>query len=416
MHKKMCVIIVISITLFAKSIIAQVNINGGLTIHEAVKKGLENNYELQFLNKLIETSKAEKRQNSLYQNPEFEIEAENILGNDDLRGFSGSEITTTISQNIQLGGKISSKGKISEINISLAEWDYETKKLDVITSIRKSFIQVLTIKKLVEKNSELAKISTELLNNLIQRVKVGKISPAEVSRAKIIMNNLETEIASLKSDYEYSLFELATLINESNLFIEKLNGELKMIDEIVEYDSLSKKLKNNLNLKRFEIEFEKQNAILAYEESASIPDLRISAGYKRHNEINANTFLVGASIPLPIFNRNQGALQMAKIGIDKKRIEYEYTKQRLTLKLNLLYNKLKMLLNSSKRLKNESILNAEEAFRIIKEGNIVGRFTILDVLDAERTLFELENQYLIIQGDINLLLIEIDGLTMSTEN
>ncbi len=416
MHKKMCVIIVISITLFAKSIIAQVNINGGLTIHEAVKKGLENNYELQILNKLIETSKAEKRQNSLYQNPEFEIEAENILGNDDLRGFSGSEITTTISQNIQLGGKISSKGKISEINISLAEWDYETKKLDVITSIRKSFIQVLTIKKLVEKNSELAKISTELLNNLIQRVKVGKISPAEVSRAKIIMNNLETEIASLKSDYEYSLFELATLINESNLFIEKLNGELKMIDEIVEYDSLSKKLKNNLNLKRFEIEFEKQNAILAYEESASIPDLRISAGYKRHNEINANTFLVGASIPLPIFNRNQGALQMAKIGIDKKRIEYEYTKQRLTLKLNLLYNKLKMLLNSSKRLKNESILNAEEAFRIIKEGNIVGRFTILDVLDAERTLFELENQYLIIQGDINLLLIEIDGLTMSTEN
>ena len=49
-------------------------------------------------------------------------------------------------------------------------------------------------------------------------------------------------------------------------------------------------------------------------------------------------------------------------------------------------------------------------FKIIKEGNLVGRFAILDVLDAERTLFELQNQYLNVIGEIHSVETEIEGL------
>ncbi len=73
-----------------------------------------------------------------------------------------------------------------------------------------------------------------------------------------------------------------------------------------------------------------------------------------------------------------------------------------------------MLLTSAERLKSESLPVAEEAFKIINEGNSVGRFTILDVLDTQRTLFEIQNQYLTILKDINTTIIKIEGLTVSS--
>jgi cobalt-zinc-cadmium efflux system outer membrane protein len=128
------------------------------------------------------------------------------------------------------------------------------------------------------------------------------------------------------------------------------------------------------------------------------------------NDAKANTFLVGAAIPLPIFDRNQGSIQEAKIRFDQKKREYYSVKNRLTLQLNVLYKRLKTLIETADQLSGESIPEAEEAFKIIKQGNLVGRFAIIDVLDAERTLFELQNQYLNIVGQIHSTQIEIEGL------
>lgn len=416
MHKVMCILTIISLLFLSSALSAQRMDNNELTIENAVNKGIKNSYELQILLKAIDASEALKMQNSLYPNPEFAIVAENILGSNGFSGLRGSEITASLSQNILLAGKLSKLEKVSEVDISLAEWDYEAKRLEIVTDIRKAFTKAIVIKKLIEKNNELFKISNELVLNLNKRVKVGRISPAEVSRAKIILNNLEIEISSLNSEYESSIFELSILINDPNLIIESVDGEVKFVEEIIQYDSLYTMLKNNPNLKRFESEYSRQKAVISYEESKSVPDLTLSAGYRRLSEKNANTFLIGASMPIPIFDSNQGNIQASRIDLDKKRLEYEQTKNRFTLKLNLLYNRLRMLIDTSSKLKSGSIPEAVEAFRIIKEGNLRGRFTILDMLDVERTLFEIENQYLNIQGEINALLVEIEGLTTKIIN
>ncbi len=413
MHKLMCILTVVLLSVLAFHVKAQSVSGDSLTINAAVNTAIENNPELQVLLKKIEASKAIKIQSGLMPNPEFGLEAENILGNNDFEGFRGSEITATVSQNILLAGKINKLEKIADKEISLAEWNYEAKRLEIIIDVRKAFNNALAIKRLSQKNSELIKISNEFIVNLKRRVKAGKISPAEVSRSQIILNLLEININKLKSDYDEAIFKLKTLLNDSDQSFETLKGKLKEIETLPDYDSLLSKLKNNPNLKRFESEYDKQKAVITFEESKQIPDLTISAGYKRLNEVNANTFLVGLSLPLPIFNRNQGSIQEAKIRLDQKSIEYNVVKNKLTFQLNLYYSKLKMLLTSANRLKNESIPIAKEAFKIINEGNLVGRFTILDVLDAQRTLFEIQNQYLTILSNINTTVIEIEGLTVS---
>jgi cobalt-zinc-cadmium efflux system outer membrane protein len=214
----------------------------------------------------------------------------------------------------------------------------------------------------------------------------------------------------LKSEYENYKSELLSLIYQPDLTIDELIGELEYPVDVPSYDSLLNQLTNNPKLKRYESEYDKQTAIVNLEESKAVPDLTISVGFKRLNDAKANTFLVGASIPLLIFDRNQGAIQEAKIRVDQKQREYFSVKNRLTLQLNVLYKRLNTLIETAAQLNSESIPEAEDAFQIIKEGNLVGRFAIIDVLDAERTLFELQNQYLNIIGQIHSTQTEIEGL------
>jgi len=381
-----------------------------LTLKFAVDAAIKNNPELELLRKEISALESVKLQNGLYPNPEFDFEAENILGREDFGGFKGSEITAKISQSILFAGKISKRTKIAEANITLAEWDYEVKRLTIITDVRKAFASALSTQTLIKKNKELITISNELISNLERRVEAGKISPAEVSRAVIILNSLQIELNRLQSEYDISIAELKSLMFQPGLSFISLEGGMESVTELPSYDSLVLQLDNNPSLKRYKSEYEKQQAVINYEESKAIPDINISAGYKRLNEAKANTFLIGASIPIPIFDRNQGSIQEAQIRYDQKRIEKESIENKLRLNLGVLYNRFQTLLNTSVQLKNKSIPQAQETFKIIKEGNQVGRFAILDIIDAERTLFELQNQYLSVIGEIVIVKTEIEGL------
>ncbi len=411
MRRVMSLLALLLLGIIISEIEAQSNVNNELTMEIAEKIGIKNNPELQYLVQNIDVRKAVKLQSGLLSNPELGLEAENIFGTGDFSGFSGSEITASLSQNFQLAGKISKREMVAEIDVSLAEWDYYAKRLEVITEIRKAFTSALATQKLIKKNNELIKISEKLIINLEKRVEAGKISPAEVSRAQIILNSLQIDINRLEADYDSAIFELTALINNPNLSIEELVGDLKNVEKLPDYDFLYSKLLNNPNLKRYTSEYNKQKAIIDLEESKSIPDLTVSAGYKRITEIEVNTFVLGASMPLPIFDSNQGSIEEAQIKLDQKNKEYESIKNRLTLRLNLLYRRFEMLLAISEKIKNESIPDAKESFKIISKGNLLGRFTILDVLDAERTLFEVQNQHINTLSDINLVIVEIEGLT-----
>jgi len=408
MHKTVFIISAVVFGLFTITIYGQTS--GELTIEKAVSLAIQNNPELKTLRYEIDALEAVKLQSGLMPNPEFEVEAENILGSKDFNGFDNSEITAVISQDILLAGKIDKRVKVAEADISLAEWDYETKRIEIITNIRKAFQKALAVQLLIDKNEELIKISEEFIANLQKRVDAGKISPAEISRAKIILNSVQIDLNRLQSEYENYKSELLSFIYQPDLTIDSLAGKLKYPVDIPVYDSLLVQLGNNPNLKRYESEYGKQKAVINLEESKSVPDITISAGFRRLNDAKANTFLIGASIPLPIFDRNQGSIQEAKIRFDQKKREFEVVQNRLTLQLNVLYKRLKTLIKTAEQLKNESIPQAEEAFKIIKEGNLVGRFAILDVLDAERTLFELQNQYLSVIGEIHSVETEIEGL------
>ena len=78
--------------------------------------------------------------------------------------------------------------------------------------------------------------------------------------------------------------------------------------------------------------------------------------------------------------------------------------------LSSVYNTLINLHHEVTTLKNEILPDAEKAFKMIKEGSMRGRFTMLDVLDAERTFFQMQSQYIRAITDFQIAKIEIEHL------
>lgn len=299
MSKMMYLVSICLFFVLFSNISGQTNGGGLLTIEKAIKLAIENNPDLKVLSDEIQARKAIEIQSSLLPNPEFGVETENIFGNKDFSGFNNSEISAHLSQDILLAGKIDKRVEVAESDISLAEWDYEIKRIELVTDIRKTYFKVLAAQDQIRKNKELVKISETFIKNLKKRVESGKISPTEISRARIILNSLSIELNRLELQSDTWKSELMVLTGDPDLPIQTLTGKINEPLAMPVFDTLVVQLENNPELKRFGSEFKKQNAVILLEEARAIPDLKLIAGFKRLNDVKANTYLLGASLQLP---------------------------------------------------------------------------------------------------------------------
>ncbi len=384
-----------------------------LKLIEAIIIGLRNNPRLKFLKLEINALQAEALQAGLYPNPEVGMDLENFLGTGDFGDFNNGENTFFITQNFVLGGRLSKAEKLKLINSNVARWQFEKERLNLISEVRKSFTHISSLQRQNELNKKLLKISKEFLTNLERRIKAGKVSPAEASRASLISTSLEILIQNTDMQLASEKARLKALLGKPDLQINYVEDISHLRYDIPELKLLRELILESPSLAQYKTEMERVKTVVELEEAKVIPDLSVSLGIRRLNETNDNVFVFGASIPLPLFNDNRGNIQEAIIRKDQTKYEFDGALNQAEAKLKFLYNNIKVFGMMIDKLERESIPRAKDAFKIINEGNLVGRFTVLDVLDAQRSLFELESQYVKAVEEYNRNVIELEELTLT---
>ena len=115
---------------------------GELTLRQAVALALVGNPELAVFSGEVRAREAAILQARLLPNPELNVTTTN-LGNDVLRDFDGPQATVSLSQIILMGGKRAAGVRVAGLDRDLAAWDYEVKRLDVLTRVAQGFVVVL---------------------------------------------------------------------------------------------------------------------------------------------------------------------------------------------------------------------------------------------------------------------------------
>lgn len=382
-----------------------------ITLQIAIDTAIINNPNLKVFAYEITSLEKLKIQAGLIPNPEVNFEVEDVFGSNELSGIKGSQYTLSIGKQFELGGKRSKRVALAETEIVSSKDNYELLKLDIIASVKTTFLSLYKVQLQIEQQSKFVKLNEEINLTISERVKAGRTSPAEESKVKVTLTNSKIELARLQRYFSSIQTQLNSqmgisgknLIPITNLFESVLAPPTKqeIMGNTEDIPSI-KLLQNEVNVRQAKLELEK---------SIAIPNLTINGGVRYLNELNTNSFVAGVSIPIPIFNNNQGNIKTSEERLHQMNAIKNARKLDVIAQLNTAYNNLLSAYHNSLQLKNIIIQEADNAYQITKQGYLQGRFAFIDLLDAQRTLFETQTQYLFEISDYYDSLIEIEKIT-----
>ena len=368
--------------------------NGVITLPQASAFALMHSPELAAFSFEIRAAEARALQAGLWPNPELEVEAENVGGTGELSGFDGAETTIGLGQLIELAGKRAKRRRLAMLQSVVAGWDYEAKRLDVLRQVAQAYVALVAAQQRVELATDLVRLSERTYTTVAERVEAGKDSPVEQTRAQVALANAEIGLKKAKRRLEAARKELAATWGGKQPKFDKATGQIEQVAPVPPEDALAAFLPENPAIARWETELDQHKAAVDLEEARAVPDPTVMGGYKRLGDAGEDAFVLGLAIPLPLTNRNQGAIKEAKFNLAKAHKQKQAAEAATYAAFAHAYETLSASYAEVMDIRRIVLPGAQSAFDAARQGYQQGKFDFLLVLDSQRTLFNTRMGYL----------------------
>lgn len=364
----------------------------GFTLEQAIQMALEKSPTLGASSARLSAASATRSAAGALPNPALSIEAENIYGDGAYDGLDNAEVTYGVSQLIELPGKRSSRMRIADAEKDNAHFASDSVMLDLIRDITIAFAEVAAAQQEVSILEEGQDLATEVRDSVLAKVQAGKEPPIQKNKAEI-----ELSSSKIALDRAYR-----NLTAKKQALASLMGGEVR--DLLVNIDSLPEpkqpesfeiyreRLAKTPDIMSLRAGIERAKAGLSLERANAVPDPTINVGVRDFREDNSQAFVVGLSIPIPVFNMNRAGIERANHDLAAVSLDEQSARLSFETSLTELYGNYANAYSEAIALKTSVLPGAEEAFRFARDGYDAGKFSYLEVLDAQRTLFETRKQ------------------------
>ncbi len=384
---------------------------GELSLGQAVALTLLQSPDLAAFGWEVRAREARIVQAGLLPNPSAAVSVENLgTHRDDITG--GLETTIQLGQLVELGGKRSARLRVASFERDVAGWDYEIRRMDLLSRVSLRFIEVLSVQRRVSLAEETLRLAGQSREAVVEKVKAGQASPVEETRAGVAFHGARIALERLKRDLEASRKTLSATWGNVTPRFKSASGDLDAVAPVPSFEQLLGLLSKNPELALWASETALRRAAVELAEARAVPDLTLGAGYRRYSPSgdDVDTFLVGFSLPLPVFDRNQGGIREARTHVARSEEERRGAELRLGTALAESYRVLAAAHAELAALRETVLPGAQSAFDAVSEGYRLGRFGILDVLDSQRTLSEARLQALRAATDYHKAVVDVERL------
>jgi len=322
----------------------------------------------------------------------------------------GAQTTVQLSQLIELGGKRAARRTLAGLDRDLAEWDFESARIDVLTRVTAAFLDVLVSQQSVALAERNRALFDQVDQTVRARVEAGVVSPIEQTKAGVALAMTRIEMQRAQRSLAAARTALAALWGHPSAVFESVAGDLLSPPPLPSFDTLVQHLVRNPEVARWGTEIAQRDAAHALESARGVPDVTVTAGYRRLSEVDSNAIVIGASIPLPFVDRNRAGVQAATQRVAQAREEERAARARITTLLAAAYRDLAAAHDEAAALAGSVLPGARSAFAAVAEGYRLGRFGYLEVLDAQRTLVAAEAQHLRALADVRKAAAQVERL------
>ena len=374
-----------------------------LSLTKAIELALEGNPEVAAATRQFEATEGQVLQGRARPNPELAYSLE------DARSKTRTQ-SWQLNLPVELGGKRAARTKAAEKTREQAQAQLSELQATVRANVAAAYFDVLTAQErlvLARDSAALAKSSTDTVS---KRVAAGKVSPVEESKARVAEAGVRVELAQAASEQRNALSRLFALLGRIDAPYTVLEGKAENLPSVPSLADLQPLISSAPGVVLARIEVDRRKALTALEQSKRVPDVTVSVGMQRSNETQRNVLLFGVSVPLPVFDRNQGNLLEALKLEDKARDELQAASVRLHSEVAQARERLSTITAEVQSLQQDVLPGAKSAYDAATIGFENGKFNFLEVLDAQRTYFTAKSQYLKALGEAHRAAADIDRL------
>ncbi|MFZ1685602.1 MAG: TolC family protein [Candidatus Zixiibacteriota bacterium] len=357
-----------------------------LTFSEALQLVVAKHPQLRAVKAQISAAKGRLQQSVVRPNPELSTEVEDF----GRKSESGPAQTTVgVEQTFELFGKRGARRAVAEAELVSEQFAGQQSLLELYRSVAVTFIAALG----AQENVALARQRLELVRKIEDAVSVkvtsGAVPKAELFRAQSATKLAEIELASAEAMAMQQRLALATLWGSSGT-IFRVDGALTDWLTLPSAADQGLLVDDNPELAGLQARIRAREADIRLARAIGKPDVSLGAGYRRLHDDGSNSFLVWAALPLPLFDRNKGGQTEANARLDQAQAELASARQRLEGEVRQRLAMIETQRNQISLLRDQVIPPAQQVMEEMNNAYRMGSQPFINVLDAQRTLSELQ--------------------------
>jgi NodT family efflux transporter outer membrane factor (OMF) lipoprotein len=325
------------------------------------------------------------------------------LGFDSRKTDSSESSSTSLSASyeVDLWGANASAARSAEAGLRATVYDGESARLTLIGGVANAYFEVLSLRGRLAVSRENLAIAERVLTLVQARARNGAVSPLDVARQEVAVLSRRAALLPLEQQERQTLAALAVLLGRvPEGFGVQASGVAALAVPAITPGLPADLLTRRPDLAGAEAQLVAANANLAAARAALLPSIQLtgSAGVASGALLAfmsgpQSSVAIAASILQPIFDGGRRRAQVEIAGSRERELVETYRKAILSA-----FADVEVTLSAARRLAEREALEAQaeersrEALRLAEVRYREGADDLLSVLDAQRTLFDAQDQ------------------------
>lgn len=327
-----------------------------------------------------------------------------------------TQFSVQIEQLIQTAGKRKKLMAMEQVSIDLAKQQFE----DLLRNLKFEFRNNLTRLQYLQLYRNVFIQQQLSVQNLIEsyqrQVEKDNVSQGEFIRLKGLQLELSKEVNELikeRNELETELKILLNISTSTSLFVneEDFIPEVSALKEIRLEPLYEQGLEYRPDVKIADLENSHYAKLFDYEKAQRVPNLNIKSGYDRGSNIWPSFIGFGVGIDIPVFDRNQGNIKYAKLGMDQTKVLLTEKQNRVKAEISRGYKDLLVSIALYESIDPQYEQDLDKLLSSYTKNFANRNISLLEYLDFQNAYLENKKIILESQRDIHLHLEELHYTT-----
>lgn len=355
-----------------------------LTLEDAFARALLDAPAMQAADQARFGAEAGVRQADRAVNPTVEFATENFGGWSAYQWAGRAETTLSFSQTLEMGGDREARVGLAQTDISAARADAGITRADLLFSVESAYITAQTTAADLVVALERLEVAKEIAATVERRVEAARDPLMASSRAQALLAEADIAVTSARLLDEAARGQLASYWGGSADFTVDLTG----FSIVATAPKASRSFEESPEIARAKVEADRASATIAVERARAETDPTVSAGLRYFHEFDEAAFVVGVTIPLPLWDQNTGGIERAEAQRSQARYEIEALRRNVERQIASTTSQVGIARAEIEAIDARLLPTAQQALERARAGYAAGAFSYLDVLDAQRVLVD----------------------------